>query len=308
MMLRPSARARISLVLKLLGSLVCLAAIWYFARLDPEPSIESSATLFPRDVDPPLSSKAEMEIAGLDESIRQKPANPATQIRLGQAYLQKARASVDPMYLSKAEALFKNALQVNGGDFQAIAGMGSICLSRHEFRDAIGWGERGLAINPWSSELYGILGDANVELGDYERAVEFFQKMIDLKPQLSSYSRVSYMRELHGDISGAIDAMKMAVSAGGLQRENTAWARVYLGNLYINSGDYRSAERELEAALIDVPDYMHAYAGLANLRIAQGRPRDAVELYKRVVEKMRLPSYRILLADLYDATGQPEPA
>src|SRR5438034_10291988 len=138
---------------------------------------------------------------------------------------------------------------------------------------------------------------------NYERAVEFFQKMIDLKPQLSSYSRVSYMRELHGDISGAIDAMKMAVSAGGLQRENTAWARVHLGNLYINSGDYRSAEREFEAALIDVPDYVHAYAGLANLRIAQGRPRDAVELYQRVVEKMRLPSYRILLADLYDTTG-----
>ena len=306
MTLRTSARTRLRLVSKLLASLACLAAIWYFVRLDPERSVETGATLFPRDVDPPLSSKTEMEIAALEESIRQKPPNPATQIRLGQAYLQKARASIDPMYLSKAEALFKSALEMNSGDFRAIAGIGSICLSRHEFRDAIGWGERGLAINPWSSELYGILGDANVELGDYARAVQLFQKMVDLKPQLSSYSRVSYMRELHGDLGGAIDAMKMAVSAGGVQRENTAWARVHLGNLYINSGDYRSAEREFEAALTGVPEYMHAYAGLANLRIAQGRQRDAVELYKRVVETMRLPSYRIVLADLYDATGQPE--
>src|SRR5262249_33484783 len=123
-------------------------------------------------------------------------------------------------------------------------------------------------------------------------------------PQLSSYSRVSYIRELHGDLAGAIDAMKMAVSAGGPQRENTAWARVHLGSLYINSGDYDSAQREFDAALADFPDYAHAYAGLANLRIAQGRERDAVDLYKRAVQKTRLAAYRIVLADLYDATGE----
>src|SRR5437867_8795451 len=121
MMLPVSARARLRFVSKLLASLACLAAIWYFARLAPEPSSESGAALFPRDVDPPLSAKTEMEIAALEQSIRRKPANPATQIRLGQAYLQKARASIDPMYLSKAEALFKTALQSNSGDFQAIA-------------------------------------------------------------------------------------------------------------------------------------------------------------------------------------------
>jgi len=249
-----------------------------------------------------------MEIAALEESIRQNPPNAATQTRLGQAYLQKARASIDPAYLSKGEALFKSALDRNSRDFQAMAGMGSICLSRHEFRNAIAWGERALAINPWSSEIYGILGDANVELGDYARAVQLFQKMIDLKPQLSSYSRVSYMRELHGDLSGAIDAMKMAVSAAGPQRENTAWARVHLGNLYINAGDYVGAQQQFEAALADFPNYAHAYAGIANLRIAQGRQRDALGLYERVTETIRLPSYRIVLADLYDATGQHEKA
>jgi tetratricopeptide (TPR) repeat protein len=287
-------------------SLGCLVAIWYFVRLDPERSIENGATLFPRDAGPPLSSKTEIEIAALEESIRQNPPNPATQARLGNAYLQKARATIDPIYLSKAEALFKKTLELNSHDFEAMAGMGSICLSRHEFRDAIGWGERGLAINPWSSELYGILGDANVELGDYGRAVELFQKMVDLRPQLSSYSRVSYMRELHGDLLGAIDAMRMAVSAGGVQRENTAWARIHLGSLYINLRDYPSAQKEFEAALTDFPDYMHAYAGLANLRIAQGRESEALELYKRVVQTIRLPSYRIVLADLYNATGEPD--
>ncbi len=145
-----------------------MAAIWYIAQLDRERPVDSGAALFPRDFDPPLSSKTEMEIAALEESIRQNPPNAAAATRLGQAYLQKARATIDPMYLNRAEALFKRALELDSRDFQAIVGLGSICLSRHEFRDAITWGERGLAINPWSSELYGILGDANVELGDYQ--------------------------------------------------------------------------------------------------------------------------------------------
>jgi len=165
MKLRPFARDRLRFA-SILVSLASLAAIWYFARFDREPSVDSGAALFPRDFDPPLSSKTEMEIAALEESIRQNPPNAAAATRLGQAYLQKARATIDPIYLNRAEALFKRALELDSRDFQAIVGLGSICLSRHEFRDAITWGERGLAINPWSSELYGILGDANVSYID----------------------------------------------------------------------------------------------------------------------------------------------
>jgi Tfp pilus assembly protein PilF len=101
------------------------------------------------------------------------------------------------------------------------------------------------------------------------QAVQFFQKMVDLRPQLSSYSRVSYMRELHGDLIGAIDSMKMAISAGG-SRESVAWAHVHLGNLYITTEQYPTAQREFDAALSDFPDYAQAYAGLGNLSIAQG--------------------------------------
>src|SRR5262245_34837058 len=231
-MMKLGFRAKLRLML---AAAVSLAGLWYLVPFDRERSIEGGGLLFPRDIDPPLSSKNEMEIAALEESVLQSLPSAATQTRLGQAYLQKARASTDPIYLSKAEGLFKKALELDNRDFQAIAGLGSICLSRHEFRDAIAWGERGVAINAWSSDLYAILGDANVELGDYKQAVTFFQKMVDLRPQLSSYSRVSYMRELHGDTVGAIEAMNMAVSAGGGQPENVAWARVHLGNLYITA-------------------------------------------------------------------------
>ena len=42
--------------------------------------------------------------------------------------------------------------------------------------------------------------------------------MVDLKPNLDSYARVSYFRELHGDVPGAIEAMRLR----GLRRRRRA--------------------------------------------------------------------------------------
>jgi len=152
------------------------------------------------------------------------------------------------------------------------------------------------------------MGDACVELGEYEKAIKAFQKMVDLRPQLSSYSRVSYMRELHGDVEGAIEAMKLAVSSGGPNRESTAWCQVQLGNLYFNRGDLRTAERQYQSALRNLPQYVHAKAGMAKVRAAQGKLDEALGLYEQVVSAMPMPEYVIALGDLYEAKGNHEAA
>ena len=113
-------------------------------------------------------------------------------------------------------------------------------------------------------------GDAQVELGQYDAAVDTFQQMVDLRPDLSSYSRVSYARELYGDVSGAIEAMQQAVTAGAPAAENTSWTRVQLGNLYFNSKQLDKAETEYKTALNAYPNYLHALAGLAQVEAARG--------------------------------------
>src|SRR5262245_4179902 len=249
-------------------------------------------------------SRTEREIGSLQQSVRDNPKSSSSRTRLGQAYLQKARETSDPIYLTKAEALFKKALELDGQNFGAMAGLGSLCLSRHEFWEALGWAERGLALNPYSSELYGIIGDACVELGEYDRALKAIQKMVDLRPQLSSYSRVSYLRELHGDVDGAIEAMGMAVSSGGPSSENTSWCQVQLGNLYFSKGDYQNAERQYRSALTRLPEYVHAVAGLAKIKVSQDTLDEAIELYEKVVAAVPYPEYVIALGDLYEIVGK----
>src|SRR5262249_19874734 len=210
----------------------------------------------------------------------------------------------DPTYLTKAELLFKKALELDGQNFGAMVGLGSLCLSRHEFSEALRWAERGLALNSYSSELYGIIGDACVELGEYDSALKAIQKMVDLRPQLSSFSRVSYLRELHGDVDGAIEAMSMAVSSGGPSSENTAWCQVQLGNLYFSKGDYQNPERQYRSALTRLPEYVHAVAGLAKIKVSQDKLDEAIELYGKVVAAVPYPEYVIALGDLYEIVGK----
>ena len=148
---------------------------------------------------------------------------------LAGAYLQKIREVGDPSFYPKVESLLRSALQHYPEDGQALTLMGSLALGRHQFRDAGLWGEKARGALPGASTPLGVIVDAQTQLGQYEAAVDTCQQMVSLKPDLSSYARVSYLRELHGDIPGAIDAMQRAVEAGGPVPENVAYTRVLLG-------------------------------------------------------------------------------
>ena len=82
--------------------------------------------------------------------------------------------------------------------------------------------------------------------------------MISIRPDIRSYSRIAYLREIHGDIPGAIEAMKMAVDAGAPGDENTEWCRVQLGKLYEKTGKIKEAEMHYAIALNNRQNYPYA--------------------------------------------------
>src|SRR5207247_2816773 len=130
-----------------------------------------------------------------------------------------------------------------------LIGLGTLALARHQFHEAVDWGTRAIATNEDKAASYGVLADAYTELGRYDDAVATLQKMVDLRPDQTSYARVSYARELHGDLTGAIAAMRQAVDAAPAGSEATEWSRVQLGNLLFNTGDLNGAERAYRQSL-----------------------------------------------------------
>jgi tetratricopeptide (TPR) repeat protein len=186
--------------------------------------------------------------------------------------------------------------------------MGSLALSRHQFHDALDWGSRARALNPAQARIYGVIGDAQIELGQYPEAIATFQKMVDLRPDLSSYSRVSYARELYGDLDGAIEMMQKAIIASGPYPENSSYLRVQLSGLYFTKGDVAAAEQEGTRALMESPGYAPALAALAKIDAAKGNFLVAIGRLQQAVNQTPLPEFVILLGDVQEAAGKNDDA
>ena len=189
-------------------------------------------------------------------------------------------------------------------NFTATSGLGSLALARHDFRGALALGERAARINPGVARNYGVIADAQVELGRYGAAERTLQHYVDVKPELSSYARVSYFRELHGDLPGALAAMRLAVSAGGGTPENVSYVQTLVGKLQFDSGDYAAAERAYRAALETDPGFPAASGGPGPRRGGRGDFTSAIARYRELVQRLPLPEYVIALGETEQAAGQ----
>ncbi|MDQ4076962.1 MAG: tetratricopeptide repeat protein [Chloroflexota bacterium] len=252
----------------------------------------------------PIEQASETHIIQLQEKLSRFPDNSYLYAQLGLALLQRVRETGDATLYRQAEEAFEEALARDPEQLDALLGEGILANARHEFEEALVWTERAWAINPYRAETLGIMVDAQVELGRYEQAVETLQRMVALRPDLASYSRVSYLRELHGDMPAAIEAMKQAVDVGMPGTESWLWAQAQLGHLYFNSGDLAQAEAIYQEALRLDEAYPYALAGMARVRAARGQYNEAIATYRAIVERLPLPEFIIALGELYEATGQ----
>jgi tetratricopeptide (TPR) repeat protein len=242
-------------------------------------------------------------IPQLQQQVRANPTGVVGLGLLGLAYQQRARETGDPSYYTKSEGVLRRALRYSPDDLVATGGLGALALSRHRFREALTLGRRAVALSPSTARAYGIVGDALVELGRYREAFAAFDRMASLKPSLSSYARVSYARELLGDLGGAADAMRLAIDAAAGQPEALAWSQTQLGKLFWSQGRVAAAEHEYRAALAVRPGYVYAFDGLAQVEVARGRIRSAVAYERRAADAIPLPQFVASLGDLERLTG-----
>jgi tetratricopeptide (TPR) repeat protein len=243
-------------------------------------------------------------VHSLQQKLRTAPDDARSYTLLGLAYQQRARESGNPVFYSRSSRALRRSLALQPGDAGTLSALGSLALARHDFRGALELGRRAQRLAPYTAGHHGVVGDALIELGRYERAFRAFDRMAALKPSLAAYARISYARELLGRTRGAEAAMLLALDATAGQPEPTAWTRTQLGKLYFSTGRARQAAAQYRAALRAFPGYPHALEALALAEAAQGRGARAVSLARRAAETMPLPQFVATLGDLHRAAGR----
>ena len=263
-------------------------------------------SLFPERYTPPYAgADTRRLVAALQRRLRHDPTEVRSLDLLGLGYEQRARETGDPTYYPKAEGVLRRATALSPGDSVAVGGLASLALSRHRFRDALAFGRDALRRAPRSGTNWGIVGDALLELGRYPEAFRAFDRMARVAPGLPAYARISYARELLGRPQAAIELMRDAVAASGLQREPFAWTSTQLGKLYWSIGRLDAAELQYRRALTAFPGYVFALDALAQVEAAHGRYTRAVAVERRAVDRTPLPQFVSALGDLYRVDGRP---
>ncbi len=251
-----------------------------------------------------LNSKKAMQ--GLLDNIAKNPKDYKSMIALVEDYIQEERITGDYAYYDKASLeLLDKVLKNDSKNFDALLLKSVLLLSQHHFADALEIGKQAQVINPYNAFIYGVLDDANLELGHYDEAIKMADKMTSIRPDLRSYARISYLREIFGDIPGAISAIKLAVSSGYPGLEQTEWARMILGHLYEIEGQVDSAQMTYERALSERPDYPFAYAGLGRIEKEKGNYAEAIKYFEKAKSMILEYSFKDELTDLYRLNNQP---
>ncbi len=243
------------------------------------------------------------------KAVKANPADTKSLISLANLYLLEARATGNYNYYDKAAMKCVNdVLAKEYNNFDALTLKAMIHLSQHHFADGLSMALAAERINPYNAFLYGIMVDGYVEMGNYDSAVISAEKMMSIRPDLRSYARAAYLREINGDLPGAIDAMKMAIDAGFPGDESTEWCRVQLGHLYEQTGDLKSAEYNYTLALDQRPGYVHAMAGMARMALAAKDYNKAITWYQQADSLVNDFSFKEELVDVYQLAGQKEKA
>ena len=250
----------------------------------------------------PGAQKIDQTIERLSAKTREGRQDRAAWTALGDAFMQKARETADASYYGRAEQAFERARVLDATHVDALVGLAWVQSARHEFEKSTESARKALELDPANAAAYGLLGDAALELGEYDLAAEHYQRMLDLRPDISAYSRTAHLLLVTGDVRRATWLMGKAINAGAPYAENTAWCRAQLALMHLATGNLLAAEQTVEQAISRAPNNYHVLFAQGRVRAARANYAGAIDSYRRASAIAPQHEVVVALGQLYVVT------
>jgi len=244
-------------------------------------------------------SPAAQSIAEARKAISDKPMEYAGYNLLAAALVRREQESSDASFNAQAEDAVKKSLEIAPNNFDAEKIQVSILLGKHEFPGALDLAAKLNQRVPDDVMVYGLLTDANAELGNYKEAEIAAQWMLNLRPgNLPALTRAARLRELFGETEGAYELLNLAYqSTAPTDAGERARILTQMGHLRFASGNTDAAEKLFQQALTSFPNYPAALGNLAQVRIMEKRYPEAVVLLQQCYQAVPRAEH------LYDLAG-----
>lgn len=278
------------------------------------PSSKSPVSVAAPAMLPSETEASEIAIRFLEDRVRRDHDDFIAYNKLAGYYLQRQRETGSLDYLDLALRAARGSLaamspETNVGGLAALA---QAEYASHDFASARDHAIQLTRLDRAKSYPFQILGDALLELGDYDKSASTFAEMERLGVSATIEARLARAAVLHGQTSEATRRLSMALSLALAQeppsRETVAWIRWQLGEMAFSIGDYQKAEQQYRDALVTFPDYYRALGGLGRALAAQGNMDTAIENYRRASQIIPDPVFIAALADLYKLSGREKEA
>src|SRR5262245_45256614 len=283
-------------LLKLLLAIACLLVLFLPQKSKNEPNMAPAAGSFDNSLGLLLTpqageSRTDKEISQAQQRIREGRNVERWLDRLGWAFVAKARENFDPGFYKLAEECARCIERSNPQSQEAMLLRAHVLQNLHRFKESETLARR-LVQQRGLSFDYGLLGDALMEQGKLDAAVEAYQRMMNLKPDLRAYARAAHMRWLKGDLEGAIEAIRLAVSAASpSDAESAAWVNTRLAFYEFQAGRVNDAEQRCALALSVQSNYPPTLLLQGKILLGQSRFGEAVDAYKMDVKLIQLSEY-----------------
>jgi tetratricopeptide (TPR) repeat protein len=247
-------------------------------------------------------------IAQLERAVGTDPTDLGSLQALGAAYVDRAAETGDASFYALAERALDRAEALQPGDPQTLLVQGSLRLALHEFDEALVLGKQALEQRPDTAAVLAVVVDAQVELGRYDAAADTLQRMLDRRPGLPALARASYLRELSGDLRGAVTAMQQARAASGTPDYSQAVIDTLLGDLFFEQGEVEAAAGAYDDALASSPELVNALLGKARVQAARGDLPGAVAELDELNQQRPTVGGLTLLREMQSLAGDEQTA
>jgi tetratricopeptide (TPR) repeat protein len=257
----------------------------------------------------PESEIRNLDIAFYERRAIEDTASASDRAQLAALFLQRARTSGSFSDYQRAEQAARQSLGLrtahNGQTFALLA---SALLARHDFVGALRVAARADSLEPGNANHVALMGEIELELGDYDAAARHFSSLHFGDDQFTVAARVARWRELTGHADAARRLLRAAISRvnrrDDLPKEQVAWFHYRLGELELRTGSLDSAEISFQRGLAIFPEDYRILGGLARLESARRNWQRAIDYGNQAVAVQLDPATLGTISAAYLALGE----